>query len=125
MLPALSEGEQIETRKINPDQHFTEPPPRFSEASLVKRLEELGIGRPSTYASIISVLQDRNYVRVEKKRFFPLVSFTISANPGSNMGSSSRLLEFQDAILDALISTIVTFILGHWLAITAMVGPPT
>ena len=70
-LPPLYEGEKIDTKKINPQQHFTEPPPRFSEASLVKRLEELGIGRPSTYASIISVLQDRNYVRVEKKRFFP------------------------------------------------------
>lgn len=71
ILPPLSEGEKIDTKKINPEQHFTEPPPRFSEASLVKRLEELGIGRPSTYASIISVLQDRNYVKVEKKRFFP------------------------------------------------------
>ncbi len=71
LLPPLSEGEKIDTKKINPEQHFTEPPPRFSEASLVKRLEELGIGRPSTYASIISVLQDRNYVTVEKKRFFP------------------------------------------------------
>jgi DNA topoisomerase-1 len=71
MLPPLSEGEKIDTKKINPEQHFTEPPPRFSEASLVKRMEELGIGRPSTYASIISVLQERNYVKVEKKRFFP------------------------------------------------------
>lgn len=71
ILPPLHEGEKIATKKIKPEQHFTEPPPRFSEASLVKRLEELGIGRPSTYASIISVLQDRNYVRVEKKRFFP------------------------------------------------------
>ncbi|MDC0864596.1 type I DNA topoisomerase [Rickettsiaceae bacterium] len=70
-LPLLSEGEKIDTKKINPEQHFTEPLPRYSEASLVKRLEELGIGRPSTYASIISVLQDRKYVTVEKKRFFP------------------------------------------------------
>src|SRR5690606_25991142 len=52
-------------------QHFTEPPPRFTEATLVKKLEELGIGRPSTYASIIQVLQDRAYVRLDKKRFFP------------------------------------------------------
>jgi DNA topoisomerase I len=71
LLPPLSEGEAIHTRKISPEQHFTEPPPRFSEASLVKRLEELGIGRPSTYASIISVLQDRKYVQMEKKRFLP------------------------------------------------------
>jgi DNA topoisomerase-1 len=71
MLPALNEGDLIDTQKIKPEQHFTEPPPRYSEASLVKRMEELGIGRPSTYASIISVLQDRKYVTVEKKRFYP------------------------------------------------------
>lgn len=71
MLPLLQEGEKLTTISVNPAQHFTDPPPRYSEASLVKKLEELGIGRPSTYASIISVLQDRNYVVVEKKRFFP------------------------------------------------------
>lgn len=70
-LPILFESEPIKTKKVKPEQHFTEPPPRYSEASLVKRLEELGIGRPSTYASIISVLQDRKYVKVEKKRFYP------------------------------------------------------
>ena len=71
ILPPLSEGELITLKKIKPEQHFTEALPRYSEASLVKRLEELGIGRPSTYASIISVLQDRKYVTVEKKRFYP------------------------------------------------------
>ncbi len=71
MLPPLAEGDDIENKKIKPEQHFTEPPPRYSEASLVKKLEELGIGRPSTYATIISVLQDRKYVTVEKKRFHP------------------------------------------------------
>ncbi len=71
MLPPLSEDEAIDTKKIKPEQHFTEAPPRYSEASLVKRLEELGIGRPSTYATIISVLQDRKYVEIEKKRFHP------------------------------------------------------
>ncbi len=71
MLPALTEGEQITLNKIRPEQHFTEPPPRYSEASLVKALEEFGIGRPSTYASIISTLQDREYVEMDKKRFIP------------------------------------------------------
>ena len=68
-LPMLKEGETLSTKEIIPEQHFTEPPPRFSEAILVKKLEELGIGRPSTYASIISVLQDRGYVTLDKKRF--------------------------------------------------------
>ena len=67
-LPAMSAGEALAKRAIAATQHFTEPPPRFSEASLVKRMEELGIGRPSTYASILQVLKDRNYVRLEKKR---------------------------------------------------------
>ncbi|WP_419603214.1 type I DNA topoisomerase [Thiolapillus sp.] len=71
MLPLLKEGEQVDLLAIRPEQHFTEPPPRYSEASLVKALEEHGIGRPSTYASIISTLQDREYVELEKKRFYP------------------------------------------------------
>jgi DNA topoisomerase-1 len=70
-LPPLSEGEAVALAAIRPEQHFTEPPPRYTEASLVKALEEFGIGRPSTYASIISTLQDRDYVYLEKKRFFP------------------------------------------------------
>lgn len=71
MLPELTEGEKVKLLKVRPEQHFTEPPPRFSEASLVKALEEFGIGRPSTYASIISTLQDREYVEIDKKRFYP------------------------------------------------------
>ncbi len=71
LLPALNEGEPCSTDKIEAKQHFTEPPPRYSEASLVKGLEELGIGRPSTFASTLSVLRDRDYVRLEKKRFIP------------------------------------------------------
>jgi DNA topoisomerase-1 len=67
-LPAMSEGEALKRRDLAVTQHFTEPPPRFSEASLVKRMEELGIGRPSTYASILQVLRDRGYVKLEKKR---------------------------------------------------------
>ena len=69
LLPPMKEGDALAAKEILPEQHFTEPPPRFTEASLVKKLEELGIGRPSTYASIISVLQDRTYVRLDKKRF--------------------------------------------------------
>jgi DNA topoisomerase-1 len=71
LLPPLEEGESVDLKAIRPEQHFTEPPPRYSEASLVKALEEHGIGRPSTYASIISTLQDREYVEMEKKRFHP------------------------------------------------------
>jgi DNA topoisomerase-1 len=71
LLPDLKEGEAVDRLAVRPEQHFTQPPPRFSEASLVKRLEELGIGRPSTYASIISVLQDRDYVRLDNRRFVP------------------------------------------------------
>ncbi len=70
-LPQMSAGERLEKRSIAADQHFTEPPPRYSEASLVKRLEELGIGRPSTYASILQVLKDRKYVRLDKRRLVP------------------------------------------------------
>jgi DNA topoisomerase-1 len=71
ILPPLEEGDALGRGAVTPEQHFTQPPPRYSEASLVKTLEELGIGRPSTYASIISVLQDRNYVKLENRRFIP------------------------------------------------------
>jgi DNA topoisomerase-1 len=70
-IPALNEGEEAAVVGVVPKQHFTEPPPRFSEASLVKELETLGIGRPSTYSSIIGTLRDRVYVRTESKRFYP------------------------------------------------------
>lgn len=71
ILPPLKQNQDMKTGDIDPEQHFTQPPPRFSEASLVKTLEEYGIGRPSTYASIISVLQERNYVTIESRRFIP------------------------------------------------------
>ncbi len=70
-LPNLEQGDSVPVKKITPSQHFTEPPPRYSEASLVKELERLGIGRPSTYASIISTLVDRRYAQLEQRRFFP------------------------------------------------------
>lgn len=70
-LPAVSQGEALKKESITATQHFTEPPPRFSEAALVKRMEELGIGRPSTYASILAVLKDRGYTRLDKKRLIP------------------------------------------------------
>jgi len=71
VLPALTAEQALRLLEVLPEQHFTQPPPRYSEASLVKALEELGIGRPSTYASIISVLLDRKYVRLEDRRFYP------------------------------------------------------
>ncbi|GAA4497749.1 type I DNA topoisomerase [Gluconacetobacter tumulicola] len=71
MLPPMRERDPLKTGAVEADQHFTQPPPRYSEASLVKKMEEIGIGRPSTYASILSVLRDRNYVRLEARRFVP------------------------------------------------------
>ncbi|GGC08097.1 DNA topoisomerase 1 [Marivita lacus] len=70
-LPQIMQGEKAQKRSITPDQHFTQPPPRYTEATLVKKMEELGIGRPSTYASIITTIQDREYVRKEQNRLIP------------------------------------------------------
>lgn len=70
-LPPMNEGDNLDAKKIDAKQHFTEPPPRYTEATLVKKMEELGIGRPSTYASTLSVLRDRDYVRFDKKRLIP------------------------------------------------------
>ncbi|HWI39974.1 MAG TPA: type I DNA topoisomerase, partial [Verrucomicrobiae bacterium] len=71
ILPPLEEGDELSLLKLLPEQHFTQPPPRYTEATLVKTLEEHGIGRPSTYASILNTLVERKYARLEKKRFFP------------------------------------------------------
>jgi DNA topoisomerase-1 len=71
ILPPLSEGDNIKLMEVRENQHFTQPPPRYTEASLVKRMEELGIGRPSTYASVLQVLRDRQYVIMDRKRFVP------------------------------------------------------
>ena len=71
ILPNINPGDELEIEKIVDEQHFTQPPPRYTEASLVKKLEELGIGRPSTYAPIIQVLKTRGYVNIESRRIFP------------------------------------------------------
>ncbi|GHG94381.1 type I DNA topoisomerase [Pseudodonghicola xiamenensis] len=70
-LPQIMQGEPAQKREISPEQHFTQPPPRYTEATLVKKMEELGIGRPSTYASIVTTIQDRGYVRKDKNRLIP------------------------------------------------------
>ncbi len=70
-LPQIMQGEPAEKRKVTPEQHFTQPPPRYTEATLIKRMEELGIGRPSTYTSIVTTIQDREYVRKDKNRLIP------------------------------------------------------
>src|SRR2546426_11397662 len=69
-LPQVEVGEVLRLHRIDPEQHFTEPPPRFTEATLVKALEEKGIGRPSTYATILSVIQNRDYVEKHQGRFY-------------------------------------------------------
>ena len=110
-LPALERGDRPKLGAVAADQHFTQPPPRFSEASLVKRMEELGIGRPSTYASILSVLQDRNYVRLDKRRFMPedrgrLVTafltgfFRRYVDPGFTASLEEQLDEISDGRAD-------------------------
>jgi len=104
-LPPLEEGERIELDRLFGEQHFTQPPPRYTEASLVKTLEEYGIGRPSTYASIISTLQDRGYAYLDKKRFVPadlgrLVSGFLTAhfNPYIDYDFTARMEDQLDFI---------------------------
>ena len=104
-LAALSEGDVLSLRDVLPTQHFTEPPPRFSEGSLVKRLEELGVGRPSTYSAIMKVLQNRGYVELRAKALRPLergqlLSTMLVAHLGQFVESAftSRLESDLDAI---------------------------
>jgi DNA topoisomerase-1 len=111
VLPAMSEGDPLARREVKASQHFTQPPPRYTEASLVKKMEELGIGRPSTYASTLSVLRDRNYVRLEAKRLVPedrgrLVTafltsfFTRYVDPGFTASLEEKLDEISDGRAD-------------------------
>ncbi|MGD0103462.1 MAG: type I DNA topoisomerase [Rhodopila sp.] len=111
MLPPMSERDPLKREKVDASQHFTQPPPRYSEASLVKKMEELGIGRPSTYASILSVLQDRNYVKLEKRRFIPedrgrlVTAFLVSffehyVDTGFTAGLEEKLDEISAGQLD-------------------------
>jgi DNA topoisomerase I len=102
MLPQLKEGERVTLKQIRDEQHFTEPPPRYSEASLVKSLEEYGIGRPSTYANIISTLRNREYVEVENKRFHPTDVGKIVNNFLTNHFSSYVDYEFTAKLEDDL-----------------------
>jgi DNA topoisomerase-1 len=111
VLPAMSEGDPLTRRDVKASQHFTQPPPRYTEASLVKKMEELGIGRPSTYASTLSVLRDRNYVRLDAKRLVPedrgrLVTafltsfFTRYVDPGFTASLEEKLDEISDGRAD-------------------------
>ena len=111
MLPPMNERDPLRRDRVAAEQHFTQPPPRYSEASLVKRMEELGIGRPSTYASILSVLRDRNYVRMENRRFVPedrgrlVTAFLTSfferyVDTGFTAGLEEQLDEISDGRLD-------------------------
>jgi DNA topoisomerase-1 len=100
ILPRVNEGDKLNLEKIRPDQHFTEPPPRYTEATLVKELEEKGIGRPSTYAAIISTIVEREYVNKEQGRFTPTLLATAQSRKSRtslwapwrwNWASSSRM----------------------------------
>jgi DNA topoisomerase-1 len=111
MLPPMAERDPLKRDKVSADQHFTQPPPRYSEASLVKKMEELGIGRPSTYASILTVLRDRLYVRLEARRFIPedrgrlVTAFLTSfferyVDTGFTAGLEEKLDDISDGRMD-------------------------
>ncbi|GMR21900.1 MAG: type I DNA topoisomerase [Acidobacteriota bacterium] len=114
-LPPLTEGEILKLLELKPEQHFTQPPPRFTEASLVKELEEKGIGRPSTYASILSVLQDREYVNKVEKKFVPtelgfLVTDLLMGSFADIMATeyTARMEELLDEIEDGRANYLTT-----------------
>src|SRR6185503_4830655 len=110
-LPLVAKGETLALNKIDPEQHFTEPPPRFTEATLVKALEEKGIGRPSTYAAIMTTIQDREYVEKIEGRFHPtplgttvndllIESFDDIFNSAYTAGMELKLDDIEDGKLD-------------------------
>ena len=110
-LPALTDGDRLDCREVQPAQHFTQPPPRYTEASLVKELEERGIGRPSTYAAILSVIQNRDYVAKEQGKFRPselgeivvdllVESFPRILDPGFTARMETRLDEIEEGTAD-------------------------
>lgn len=112
-LPAVEQGETLQLRKLHPEQHFTEPPPRYNEATLVKALEEKGIGRPSTYAAILSVIQNRAYVHKQQARFYPtdlgmLVSDLLVKNFSDifDVAYTARMEEELDEIEEGKLSWI-------------------
>ena len=111
MLPPMRERDPLSRKSVDAEQHFTQPAPRFSEASLVKKMEEIGIGRPSTYASILTVLRDRDYVRLENRRFIPedrgrlVTAFLTSfferyVDTGFTAGLEERLDDISDGRAD-------------------------
>jgi DNA topoisomerase-1 len=116
-LPALKSGERVEREKIEATQHFTEPPPRYTEASLIKKMEELGIGRPSTYAATMGVLRERDYVALDKKRLVPqdkgrlvtsflesffrrYVEYDFTADLEEKLDRSRRRMSWKDVLRD-------------------------
>ena len=101
-LPPLSVGDKIDITKLIPEQHFTQPPPRYTEASLVKKLEELGIGRPSTWSTIMSTIVDREYVKIDKQRFFPTPAGWIVAAFLSRYFADIIALDFTAKIEDTM-----------------------
>ena len=121
LLPKLKTGDAAKTSEIKPIQHFTQPPPRYTEASLVKKLEELGIGRPSTYASIISIIQERGYVKIDdKKRFIPeergrvVSAFLESFFPQYvDYDFTAKLEEDLDIVSDGKLAKL-KFLQGFW-----------
>ncbi len=109
-LPKVEQGAQMALKSVAPEQHFTEPPARYSEASLVKKMEELGIGRPSTYANVLSVLRDRDYVYMDRNRFMPHDKGRLVT---SFLESFFKIM-WNMISLPSLKTTLTAYLLGSW-----------